>query len=170
MKRILDPDTAIDSDGLFCIINSTVSIMGGLLSAFYNVTFFLFIGASMKNSLSVKGISRLKAHAGVISLSTVSLLIIFGLGLNGKTLYGTCSFAPGGRIPIAQLLIYIFVLPFAILSLYFFNKKIPNTTFYKKQRRQFLSFVKSYLITILIIWGIVSVCSTLLFLNCSYFH
>ncbi|KAL4490222.1 hypothetical protein ABPG72_004261 [Tetrahymena utriculariae] len=170
IEAILYPNDILNQDDAFCQINSIISILGSVMQGLYNFFFFTFIGLSIKSSLSIQSISRKKTHGLLIGTSFLILITIFFLDLNGKTLYGTCSYVSDQSFPMLSLILYLLFLFFSILILAYFNQKIPNTSFYKKKRKEFLHFSRLYLSVCLFMWGIIAISNTALFFNCKYIH
>ncbi|EAR85121.2 SecY subunit containing preprotein translocase (macronuclear) [Tetrahymena thermophila SB210] len=170
LEAILYPNNILNQDDAFCQLNSIISIFGSAMQGLYNFFFFLFIGLSIKSSLSIQSISRKKTHGLLIGTALLILITIFFLDLNGKTLYGTCSYVSDQSFPMLSLIFYLLFLFFSILILAYFNQKIPNTSFYKKKRKEFLHFSRLYLSVCLFMWGVIAISNTALFFNCQYVH
>lgn len=108
-----------DSNGIFCKLNSIISIPAGILDFAYNFLLNIYISLTLKNSLKGYAPKTYYWHILMVLLAT-AMIIIFESVPNwaGVSVFGTCSYTSNRMLYISGPLIGIF---YALLGLYMFR-------------------------------------------------
>ena len=90
--------------------------------------------------------------------------------MTGKNFFGVCSYNDKSNYDILEIIQYFIYIPLTYLYIKILNSVLPSKRVADYLKIPYLIFLKIYLLTDCILWGVYIIAIVVVTLNCTYFH
>ncbi len=146
-----------DEDSLFCHINAVFSVIGGVFTFLYNVSFCLYVILVIRNALKKSTIWRKRFHVVVFTFTFIILLYCIWNKTLGQTKYGTCSMKSSSKKAYFSFVPLILFIIFAWVTLVYIRMRLPNAKKILKAKNELITFYSIYILIISVFYLMIAI-------------
>ncbi|CAD8115621.1 unnamed protein product [Paramecium sonneborni] len=158
------------SDGLFCQINSMISIFAGTGEITYNLIFCLYVRITLKEQFAARKKLRIILHSIAWFIMILVTLTAKLFNYNGLSLFGTCSLKYNPGFNIGGLVLVFLNTFISIMTIIYIQKAVPENQRYLNLIGKLTRYYSSYITAQFFIQLIQALSYILVGFNCTKFH